>query len=153
MKKLKVGDKAPDFNLPGSDGKIYSLNDFRGKKLILYFYPKDMTPGCTTQACNLNENLSRLTKEGYTVVGISPDSVKSHQKFIEKHHLGFLLLSDENKEAVNAYGVWGPKKFMGRTYEGIHRTTFIINEDGIISGIIDKPKVKEHAEEILQKKF
>lgn len=153
MKKLKVGDKAPDFNLPGSDGKIYSLNDFRGKKLILYFYPKDMTPGCTTQACNLNENLSRLTKEGYTVVGISPDSVKSHKKFIEKHHLGFLLLSDENKEAVNAYGVWGPKKFMGRTYEGIHRTTFIINEDGIISGIIDKPKVKEHAEEILQKKF
>ncbi|GIV40700.1 MAG: peroxiredoxin [Vicingaceae bacterium] len=153
MKKLKVGDKAPDFNLPGSDGKIYSLNDFRGKKLILYFYPKDMTPGCTTQACNLNENLSRLTKEGYTVVGISPDSVKSHKKFIEKHHLGFLLLSDENKEAANAYGVWGPKKFMGRTYEGIHRTTFIINEDGIISDIIDKPKVKEHAEEILQKKF
>lgn len=149
MKHLKEGDKAPVFKGVDQYGKTVSLTDFKNKKVVLYFYPKDMTPGCTNQACNLRDNYQLLLQKGYAVVGVSMDSVKRHEKFAEKYHLPFSLLADENKEILLQYGVWGEKKFMGRTYDGIHRTTFVINEEGIIEKIITKPNTKDHATEIL----
>ncbi len=149
MTTLKAGDKAPDFSGLNEKEETISLSDYKGKKLVLYFYPKDMTPGCTTQSCNLRDNYNVLLKQGYEVLGVSADSVKRHQKFIEKYELPFSLLADEDHTVLNAYGVWGPKKFMGKEYDGIHRTTFVINEEGIIDEVITKVKTKEHAEQIL----
>lgn len=150
MTTLKAGDKAPDFSGLNEKEETVSLSDYKGKKLVLYFYPKDMTPGCTTQSCNLRDNYNVLLKQGYEVLGVSADSVKRHQKFIEKYELPFSLLADEDHTVLNAYGVWGPKKFMGKEYDGIHRTTFVINEEGIIDEVITKVKTKEHAEQILR---
>ena len=146
---LRVGDKAPEFTLPSSDGEEISLKDFRGKKIVLYFYPKDDTPGCTKEACSFRDNLARVKRKGAVVFGISADSKKSHQKFIEKYDLSFPLLSDEKKEVVNAYGVWKEKAFMGRKYMGIERTTFIIDKEGKIVHIFSKVKVDGHVEEVL----
>lgn len=150
MKFLKVGDKAPLFSAVDQNNKTITLDDFKGNKLAIYFYPKDNTPGCINQACNLRDNYSTLQNKGIKLIGVSADSVKSHQKFIEKHSLPFPLIADEDHQVINLYGVWGPKKFMGREYDGIHRTTFLINEKQEIVGIIEKPKTKAHAEEILE---
>ena len=150
MKHLKVGDKAPEFSGTDQNGATISLNDFKGKKLAIYFYPKDNTPGCTVQACNIRDNYGLLQKNGIHIVGVSADSISSHQKFQEKFSLPFPLIADENKSVIEAFGVWGNKKFMGKEYDGIHRTTFLLNEDQHIVGIIEKPKTKEHAEEILE---
>lgn len=149
MKHLKIGDKAPDFNTTDQDNNKVTLSDFAGSKLVLYFYPKDSTPGCTAQACDLRDNYDRLLSKGYKVLGVSADDVKSHKKFIEKHNLPFPLLMDEDKKIINDYGVWGLKKFMGKEYDGIHRTTFIIDENGVIEDIIEKVKTKEHTAQIL----
>lgn len=150
MKHLKVGDKAPDFNTTDEKGNALSLSDFSGSKLVIYFYPKDSTPGCTTQACNLRDNYDMLLSKGYKVLGVSADSAKSHLKFIEKHELPFPLLMDEDKKIINDYGVWGEKKFMGRIYDGIHRMTFVIDEKGMIEDIIEKVKTKEHTAQIIK---
>ena len=149
MKHLKVGDKAPDFNTTDQNGEAISLGDFAGSKLVIYFYPKDSTPGCTTQACNLRDNYEMLLSKGYKVLGVSADSAKSHLKFIKKHELPFQLLMDEDKKIINDFGVWGEKKFMGKIYDGIHRTTFVIDEKGVIEEIIEKVKTKEHTAQIL----
>ena len=150
MMHLKEGDKAPDFQGIDQDEKTISLSDYKGKKLILYFYPKDDTPGCTAEACNLRDNYSVLKKEGFELLGVSPDNPKKHQKFIDKYSLPFPLIADTEKEILNAYGVWGPKKFMGKEYDGVHRTTFIIDEAGKIEKIITKVNTKAHAEQILE---
>ena len=150
MTKLKEGDKAPIFKGVDQSGNKVSLSDLKGKKVILYFYPKDMTPGCTAQACNLRDNYSALLKKGFAVVGVSTDGEKSHQKFAEKYELPFPLLADEDRTIVEQYGVWGEKKFMGKVYDGTHRTTFLINENGVIDKIISKPDTKNHTEEILE---
>ena len=147
--KLKVGQKAPDFSLPDGRGKLTSLTDFRGKKVILYFYPKDMTSGCTTEACSFRDNLSIVRKLGAVVVGVSADPIKLHQKFTETYKLDFPLLSDESKEMLKLYGVWKEKSFMGRKYMGIERTTFIIDEKGILQNIFEKVRVAGHTEEVL----
>ena len=149
MKHLKVGDKAPDFNTTDQNGEAIFLGDFAGSKLVIYFYPKDSTPGCTTQACNLRDNYEMLLSKGYKVLGVSADSAKSHLKFIKKHELPFPLLMDEDKKIINDFGVWGEKKFMGKIYDGIHRTTFVIDEKGVIEEIIEKVKTKEHTAQIL----
>ena len=150
MANLKVGDKAPNFVALDESSQSISLTDFLGKKVILYFYPKDMTPGCTAESCNLGENYSLLKEKGFIVLGVSPDSSKSHQKFIGKYNLPFSLIADEDKAVIKAFGVWGPKKFMGKEYEGVHRTTFVINEDGIIEKVFTKVKTKDHTQQILQ---
>ncbi|MFY8025567.1 MAG: thioredoxin-dependent thiol peroxidase, partial [Sediminibacterium sp.] len=137
------------FKAPDQNGNMVSLSDFKGKKLILYFYPKDDTPGCTSQACNLKDNYTDLIKNGFQVVGVSVDSVKSHKKFEEKYELPFPLISDEEKKIVDKYNLWGEKKFMGRTYMGTTRTTFLIDETGVIRKIIAKPDTKNHTEEVL----
>lgn len=150
MTHLKKGDKAPNFTGIDQNGEYISLSNLAGKKVVLYFYPKDSTPGCTAQACDLRDNYQMLLSKGYIVLGVSADSQKSHQKFIEKHNLPFPLIADTEKEIITAYGVWGPKKFMGKTYDGIHRTTFIIDEKGDIEDIIDKVKTKEHTNQIVK---
>lgn len=150
MTHLKEGDKAPIFKGTDQEGKKVSLADLKGKKVILYFYPKDMTPGCTNQACNLRDNYHALLKKGYAVVGVSTDSEKRHKKFAEKYDLPFPLLADEDRTIHTQFGVWGEKKFMGRIYDGTHRTTFLINESGVIDKIIVKPDTKNHTEEILE---
>ncbi len=150
MTTLREGDKAPDFKGVGQDGKPVSLADFKGKKVVLYFYPKDDTPGCTAQACNLRDHYRALKKKGFEVIGVSIDSIKSHKKFETKYKLPFTLIADEDKKIVEEYGVFGEKKFMGRTYMGTHRTTFLINEKGVIDKIITKPDTKHHTEEILE---
>lgn len=144
MSHLKEGQKAPDFNIAGK-----SLSDFAGKKLILYFYPKDNTSGCTAQACNLRDNLSSLNQKGFVVIGVSPDSEKSHEGFKLKHELPFELIADTERKMLKAYGAWGEKKLYGRSYEGVLRTTFIINEKGIIEKIIRKVDTKNHSTQIL----
>ena len=149
MTHLKKGDKAPVFNSINQNGEIVSLVDFLGKKIILYFYPKDMTPGCTAQSCDLRDNYKKLINAGYIVLGCSADSPARHLKFIDKYELPFDLISDEKREVLNSYGVWGPKKFMGREYDGIHRTTFVINEKGVLEDVITKVKTKEHTKQIL----
>ncbi len=150
MTTIKEGKKAPAFKGTDQNGQPVSLSDFKGKKLILYFYPKDDTPGCTAQACNLRDNYEELITKGFAVIGVSTDPVKKHKKFEEKYKLPFSLIADEDKVIVEKYGVWGEKKFMGRTYDGISRTTFLIDEAGIIKKIITKPSTKTHAEEILE---
>lgn len=150
MTTIKAGDRAPSFSGLNQEGNKISLEDFIGKKVVLYFYPKDDTPGCTAQACNLRDNHTGLLHEGYQVVGISPDTVESHKKFALKYDLPFTLIADPENTIANTYGVWGPKKFMGKTYEGINRTTFIINEEGIIEKVIEKVKTKNHYDQILE---
>ena len=149
MSKLNIGDKAPEINSVDQNGNQISLDQYKGKKLVLFFYPKDMTPGCTAQSCNLSDNYTLLQKNGYDVIGVSCDSIKRHQKFIEKHSLPFNLVSDEDQKVVKDYGVWQLKKFMGREYMGIVRTTFLIDENGIIEDIIEKVNTKEHTTQII----
>ena len=146
---LSVGDSAPAFEEKDQDGKLVKLSDFKGHKLVLYFYPKDSTPTCTVEACNLRDNYHVFLAKGYKVVGVSVDDEKSHRKFIEKHNLPFPLLADTEHRMVNAYGVWGEKKMYGRTFMGIFRTTFVIDENGEITDIISKVKSKEHASQII----
>ena len=150
MTSLNVGDKAPNFVALNEFGQSTSLSDFLGKKVILYFYPKDMTPGCTAESCNLGENYSLLQGKGFIVLGVSPDSTNSHQKFIDKYNLPFSLIADEDKAIIKAFGVWGPKKFMGKEYDGVHRTTFVIDEDGVIEKVFSKVKTKDHTNQILE---
>jgi len=147
--KLKEGDKAPAFSGRDQNGEKVSLADFKGKKVILYFYPKDDTPGCTAQACNLRDNYADLKRKGFVVLGVSVDSEKSHKKFEEKYDLPFTLIADDDKKIVEAYGVYGEKKFMGRPYMGTNRTTFVIDETGRIEKIIEKPDTKHHASQVL----
>ncbi len=149
MFHLKEGDAAPTFSTPNEKGETVQLSDFSGKKLVLYFYPKDDTPGCTAEACSLRDNYQQFLAKGYAVLGVSPDAPKKHVKFIEKYSLPFSLLADEDHHVANAYGVWGPKKFMGRSYDGIHRTTFVIDESGKIERIISQVDTKNHAEQII----
>ncbi|SMO66730.1 peroxiredoxin Q/BCP [Saccharicrinis carchari] len=148
MQTLKEGDKAPDFSGSNQNGDIISLSDFKGKKIILYFYPKDNTPGCTAQSCNLNDNYSELTAKGFEVVGVSPDGADSHLKFIAKYNLRFNLIADTNKEILEMYNAWGLKKMYGKEYMGVLRTTYIINEEGVIEKIIKKVKTKDHTQQI-----
>ena len=149
MTTLKVGDKAPDFTSKDQDGNKISLSDYKGKKLVLFFYPKASTPGCTIQSCNLRDNYERFKTNGYEVLGVSADSMKRQSNFKNKYEFQYPLLADEEKEVINAYGVWGPKKFMGRTYDGIHRITFVIDENGLIEDVITKVKTKAHTDQIL----
>ena len=146
---LKAGDKAPSFTLPSSDGSEVSLSDFKGKNVVLYFYPKDDTPGCTTEACSFRDDLSAFKRKGAVVLGISVDGIESHQKFAEKYSLSFPLLSDEGKKVVKAYGVWKEKNLYGRKYMGTERTTFIIDKQGIITHIFPKVHVDSHSKEVL----
>ncbi|MBI5913936.1 MAG: thioredoxin-dependent thiol peroxidase [Bacteroidetes bacterium] len=150
MTHLKTGDKAPNFNSKDEHGHPVLLADFKGRKLVLYFYPADDTPTCTVEACNLRDNYEVLKKQGFHLLGVSPDSATKHRNFIKKHSLPFPLLMDEDHAIINAYGVWGPKVLFGREYDGLLRTTFIINEHGIIEKVIDKVESKRHAEQILE---
>lgn len=152
MKHLKIGDKAPDFVAKDQDGNAIRLKDYLGKKVILFFYPKASTPGCTMEAKNLRDNQKDLLDKGYEIIGVSADSEKRQKNFCVKNELEYPLLVDEEKKVINDYGVWGLKKFMGREYDGIHRTTFIIDEKGIIENIIEKVKTKDHAFQILELK-
>ena len=145
----KVGDKAPDFSLQDQDGNVHSLKKHLGKWVVLYFYPKDDTPGCTKEACNFRDSFNELLKLNVVVLGVSADSVKLHKRFAEKFNLNFPLLSDENKETINAYGAWGEKKFMGRTYDGILRITYLINPEGKIAKTYPKVNPIIHADEII----
>lgn len=147
--KLKKGDKAPDFKALDQNGNERTLAEFTGKKLVVYFYPKDNTPGCTAESCDLRDNYKALQAKGYEVLGVSKDSAKSHNKFIDKYDLPFDLLVDEDLTVLKAFDVWGVKKFMGREFEGIVRTTFLIDENGILEDVITKVKTKEHASQIL----
>ena len=147
---LKEGDKAPEFEGVDQNGNAIKLADFSGKKLILYFYPKDDTPGCTKEACSLRDGYSTLTDKGFDVVGVSADTEAKHQKFIDKYDLPFHLIADTEKEIIQQYDAWGLKKFMGKEYEGIIRKTFVIGEDGTIDKIFDKVKTKDHADQILE---
>lgn len=146
---LNVGDKAPDFTGVNEKNETVSLSDYAGKKLILFFYPKDNTPGCTAAACDLRDNYAVLQEQGFELLGVSPDGPKKHQKFIDKFDFPFPLLADEEKVVLNAYKAWGRKKFMGREYDGVLRTTYIIDENGKVSHVIDKVKTKTHASQIL----
>nr|WP_321355416.1 thioredoxin-dependent thiol peroxidase [uncultured Draconibacterium sp.] len=150
MADLKVGDKAPDFEGKNQNGEKIALKDFAGKKLILYFYPKDNTPGCTAESCNLNDNYDVWLEKGFDVVGVSPDSEKSHQKFIDKFGFKFNLIADTEKEILEAYGAWGLKKNYGREYMGVLRKTFAINEEGVIVEIFEKVKTKDHTNQIIE---
>ena len=150
MTTLKIGDKAPDFKSKDQDGTIISLNDYKGKKLVLFFYPKASTPGCTIEGCNLRDNYERFKALGYDILGVSADSEKRQTNFRNKYKFPYPLLADEDKSVINAFEVWGPKKFMGREYDGIHRTTFVIDENGTIEAIIAKVKTKEHTSQILK---
>lgn len=149
MTSLKIGDKAPDFSVLNQDEQTVSLSDFAGKKLVLFFYPKASTPGCTAEACNLRDNVDRFRASGYEILGASADSPKRQKNFQTKYELPYDLLADEDHTLLNAFQVWGPKKFMGKEYDGIHRTTFVIDENGVISDIISKVKTKDHAAQIL----
>ena len=149
MTPLKVGDKVPAFSVTDDRGNSQSLNDYSGKKLVVFFYPKANTPGCTAEACDLRDHYKELLDAGYSLLGVSADSEKKQRNFSAKYDLPFPLLADEDKEVINAFGVWGLKKFMGKEYDGIHRMTFIINEEGVVERVIEKVKTKEHAEQIL----
>jgi len=149
MTTLKIGDKAPNFISKDENGNTVKLENYKGKKLVVFFYPKASTPGCTAEACDLRDNYQSFLAKGYDVLGVSADSAKRQQNFSAKNQLPYPLLADEDKTVINAFGVWGPKKFMGREYDGIHRTTFVIDENGIIEEVISKVKTKEHAKQIL----
>jgi thioredoxin-dependent peroxiredoxin len=149
MTTIQTGDKAPPFKATDQLGNVHSLKDYKGKKLIVYFYPKDNTPACINQACSLRDHYGALLQKGYQLLGVSMDTAAMHQRFIAKNSLPFPLIVDTDRTMIDAFGVWGEKKFMGRIYDGIHRTTFVINEKGIVTHIISKPKTKIHGEEIL----
>ena len=149
MTTLNIGDKAPEFEAIDQNNKTVRLKDYLGKKIVLFFYPKASTPGCTVEACNLRDNYQAFLKKGYEVIGVSADSQKRQSNFAIKNDLPYSLLVDEEKNIIRAYGIWGPKKFMGREYDGIHRTTFVIDESGNIENIISKVKTKEHSSQIL----
>jgi peroxiredoxin Q/BCP len=150
MATLKIGDQAPDFSGLNQKGEMISLTGFKGKKLILYFYPKDNTPGCTAESCNLNDNYQMWLSKGYEVVGVSPDNVNSHKKFADKFQFGFNLLADPETKVLQDYGVWGEKSMYGKSYMGVLRTTFVINENGIIESIFDKVDTKNHSDQIIK---
>ena len=149
MKMLKVGDKVPQFVSKDQDGNSVSLADYKGKKLIVFFYPAANTPGCTAEACNLRDNYADLQAQGFHLLGVSADSQKKQASFRDKFEFPFPLLADEDHTVINAFGVWGPKKFMGRDYDGIHRTTFVIDGEGKVSRVIDKVNTKDHAAQLL----
>ena len=149
MKTLQVGDKVPEFISKDQDGNTIRLSDYQGKKLIVFFYPKASTPGCTAEACNLRDNYGVLQSQGYELLGVSADSEKRQTNFRNKYDFPFPLLADEDHTVINTFGVWGPKKFMGREYDGIHRKTFMINEEGVVTKVIDKVKTKDHAAQLL----
>lgn len=149
MTTLQKGDKAPQFEAKDQDGNTIKLADYSGKKLVLFFYPKASTPGCTAEACNLSDNYQSFLAKGYDVLGVSADSAKRQSNFKNKYEFPYPLLADEDKAVIEAFGIWGPKKFMGKEYDGIHRTTFIIDENGVIEEVISKVKTKAHAEQIL----
>ncbi|HBK71523.1 MAG TPA: thioredoxin-dependent thiol peroxidase [Flavobacteriaceae bacterium] len=149
MTTLKIGEKAPNFEAKDQNESTIKLSDYKGKKLVLFFYPRASTPGCTVEACNLRDNYQQFLKKGYDVLGVSADTAKKQENFRNKNELPFPLLADVDKEVINAYKVWGPKKFMGKEYEGIYRTTFIIDENGFIEDVIVKVKTKEHTSQIL----
>ena len=146
---LKEGEKAPEFSLPDQDGEYISLKDFKGQRVLIYFYPKAMTPGCTVQACNLRDSSDDFKKYDVVILGISTDKPEKLSRFVEKELLNFTLLSDENHEVAQAFGTWGEKEFMGKTYEGIHRISFLINKDGIIEKVFDNFKTSDHHEVVL----
>lgn len=150
MTTLQIGDKAPNFSGKDQDGKIHTLAEYKGKKLVVFFYPKANTPGCTAEACDLRDNFERFEANNYALLGVSADNAKAQSNFKNKHEFPFPLLADEDKEVIQAFGVWGPKKFMGKEYDGIHRTTFVIDEEGIIEDIITSVKTKDHANQILK---
>ena len=150
MNTLKVGDKAPNFSGFDEAGNSISLSDYKGKKLVVFFYPKANTPTCTVEACNLRDNYGVLIEKGYEIIGVSADNQKKQSNFKNKFDFPYPLIADVDKDVINAFGVWGPKKFMGRTFDGIHRVTFVINETGVISQVIDKVKAKMHTEQILE---
>src|SRR6188768_4099577 len=149
MTTLQKGDKAPNFSGVDQDGKTHTLADYAGKKLVLFFYPKANTPGCTAEACDLRDNFERFKANNYSLLGVSADSQKAQTNFKNKYEFPFPLLADEDKSVIDAFGVWGPKKFMGKEYEGINRTTFVIDENGIIEDVITAVKTKVHADQIL----
>lgn len=150
MTTLKKGDKAPDFTGTDQFGNTHTLADYKGKKLVVFFYPKADTPGCTAEACHLRDNYHRFEAQGYALLGVSADTQKKQAKFTEKYNLPFPLLADESHAVINAFGVWGPKKFMGRLFDGINRTTFVIDENGIIDEVIEKVKTKDHTAQLLK---
>lgn len=150
MTPIQVGDKVPPFSVSDDRGNTQSLSDYAGKKLVVFFYPKANTPGCTAEACDLRDHYKELQDAGYFLLGVSADTEKSQRNFSEKFEFPFPLLADVDKEVINAFGVWGPKQFMGKEYDGIHRKTFIIDENGTVERVIDKVKTKEHASQILE---
>ena len=150
MNTLKAGDKVPEFSSKDQDGNTINLSDYKGKKLVVFFYPRANTPGCTAEACNLRDNYAELQNHGYHLLGVSEDSEKKQTNFRNKYEFQFPLLADEDHTVIEAFGVWGPKKFMGREYDGLHRMTFIINGDGVVDRVIEKVKTKDHAAQILE---
>ncbi|MDP5157133.1 MAG: thioredoxin-dependent thiol peroxidase [Flaviramulus sp.] len=150
MKTLKQGDVVPNFSAKDEQGNKVALSDYKGKKLIVFFYPKANTPGCTAEACNLRDNYAELQEKGFELLGVSADSEKQQANFKNKYEFPFPLLADDDKTVINTFGVWGPKKFMGKEYDGIHRMTFLINQNGIVEKVIDKVKTKDHAAQILE---
>jgi peroxiredoxin Q/BCP len=150
MEMLKIGDKAPEDLGTDQSGKQHKLSDYKGKKLVVFFYPKASTPGCTVEACDLRDNYHRFLASGYEILGVSADNAKRQQNFKEKNNLPFPLIADTERKVIETFGVWGEKKFMGRTFDGIHRTTFIIDQNGIIEEVISKVKTKEHSKQILE---
>lgn len=150
MNTLKEGNKVPNFTTTDQDGNSISLSDYQGKKLVVFFYPAASTPTCTVEACNLRDHYKELQDAGYEILGVSADTEKKQTNFRNKHEFPFPLLADTSKEVINAFGVWGPKKFMGREYDGIHRKTFLVNEEGVVERVIDKVKAKIHAAQILE---
>ena len=149
MGKLQVGDKVPEFLSKDQDGTIIKLSDYKGQKLVVFFYPRANTPGCTAEACNLRDNYSALKAQGYELLGVSEDSSKKQSNFKNKYDLPFPLLADEDHTVIDTFGVWGPKKFMGKNFDGLIRTTFVLDEDAVVERVIDKVKTKAHAEQIL----
>ncbi|NKI25071.1 thioredoxin-dependent thiol peroxidase [Arenibacter sp. 6A1] len=150
MDTLKVGDKVPSFSAIDQDNNTINLSDYQGKKLVVFFYPKASTPGCTAEACNLRDNYAELQAQGYELLGVSADSAKRQSNFRNKYEFPFPLLADEDRTVIEAFGVWGPKSFMGKKYDGIHRMTFIINGEGVVEKVIEKVKTKDHAAQILE---
>ena len=150
MQKIQIGDKIPNFSVTTENGTIVTPESMKGKKHILFFYPKDDSPGCTKEACSIRDNYKYFSNNGYVVYGVSPDKEKKHLKFIEKYEFQYSLLADTEKEVINAFGLWGPKKFMGREIVGVYRTTVIVNEEGVVTNMIEKVKTKEHGEQLIK---